>query len=261
MDFISSPSNFLVKQCIRLDKKRERESSGLFLIEGLREIQLASKSGIVIQHLIFNSKWQEADRNLFEQEIPAQKYTQFSDEVFSKVSYRDSVANALAICVLNRREINDLVLPQNALVLILESLEKPGNIGAIFRSADAVGVDAIILANPVVDMFNANLIRSSLGSLFTVPSVKESNEVVHDWLRKHNFNIVATWLEASSDHFSADYSGNTAIVMGSEAFGISEFWQEKASQCVKIPMQGEVDSMNVSTAAAVMMYEAYRQRL
>jgi len=261
MDFISSPSNPLVKQCIRLDKKRERESSGLFLVEGLREIHLASKSGVVIQHLIFNSKWKDEERDLFAKDIEANMYNQFSDEVFSKVSYRDSVTNALAICVLTRRDIDELDLPQNALVLVLESLEKPGNMGAIFRSADAVGIDAIILANPVVDMFNSNLIRSSLGSLFTVPSVSESNEVVHSWLSKHHFNIVATWLEASSDHFSANYSGNTALVMGSEAFGITEFWQEKADQCVKIPMNGEVDSMNVSTAAAVMMYEAYRQRL
>jgi RNA methyltransferase, TrmH family len=261
MDFISSTNNSLIKNVQRLDKKRERHKTGLFLVEGIREITLAAKSGIAIDHLLVNQKWNEANLQSFIEDLDVEKNTQVQDDIFSKISYRGSVANALAICRIKTKMLNELVLPSNAVVLILESLEKPGNIGAIFRSADASGVDAIVVANPNTDILNPNIVRSSLGSLFTVPFATGSNDEILKWLVERKFNIVATWLEASSSHFEADYSGNTAIVMGSEAFGITPFWQENAHKTVKIPMRGEVDSMNVSTATAVVLYESVRQRM
>ncbi|MBI1308152.1 MAG: RNA methyltransferase [Bacteroidetes bacterium] len=261
MDFISSSSNPQIKQITRLDKKREREKSGTFLVEGIREIQLAARSGVEILNLFVNQKWDDEDLLEFERETSAKRITGIETALFEKLTYRGNVKNALALCSWEQRNPDDLVVKDNSVFLVLEALEKPGNIGAIFRSADAAGVDAILIADEVTDMLNPNVIRASLGTLFTVPFVTGSNEEIYQWLRSKKFRIISTWLEASKSHYLADYSGKSAIVMGSEAFGITEFWQKNTDETVKIPMRGEADSMNVSTATAVMIYESLRHRL
>lgn len=261
MELITSPSNALVKQIVKLDKNRERERSGLFVVEGIREITLAAASGIELEHLMLNERWAEPAIQTFVEQTKPNRVVMFSNELFAKVSYRQSVANALAICRWSVPSIDKLKVDAPGLVLVLESVEKPGNLGAIFRTADAAGIDAIIVANPVANIFNTNTIRASLGSLFTVPFASGTNEEVLDWLQTHQYQIWASSLEAYIPHFEANFKGDTAILMGSEARGISTFWEKAAHQMIKIPMRGHVDSMNVSTAAAVLIYEAIRQRL
>ena len=149
---------------------------------------------------------------------------------------------------------------KDALVVVLEQIEKPGNLGAIFRTADAAGIDAIIIANEHGDVFNPNVVRASLGTLFTVPFAIASNSEAWKFLSENAFKVYATYLEATKPHFEVDMTGNTALVMGSEAYGITDFWIENNSDLIKIPMNGQADSLNVSTASAIAIYEGVRQR-
>ncbi|MFT4523372.1 MAG: TrmH family RNA methyltransferase [Bacteroidia bacterium] len=262
MQEISSIKNPIVKKLQALHKKKGRLEHDQFLVEGIREIGLALESGAHIEEVFFNLYWNEADLIEFLKEYPKVKTYLLADEVFDKLSYRDSVANCLASCRLFDTDLKKLSLPPNALVLVLEAIEKPGNMGAIFRTADAAGADAVIIANANTDIYNPNVIRASLGSVFTVPFAIGSNKDVLHFLRKHQFKIYSTFLEGSIPHYSVDMkSQSTALVMGSEAFGITKFWQEESDAFIKIPMHGKVDSMNVSTAAAVVTYEAHRQRM
>ncbi len=167
---------------------------------------------------------------------------------------------SLAFFTLLPTDLNRLELADNALVIVLEAIEKPGNMGAIFRTADAAGVDAILIADANTDFYNPNVIRASLGTVFTVPFAMASNEECYHYLSQRDFNIYSTYLEGAVPHFDVDMSLNTALVMGSEAFGITSFWIENTKQSIKIPMRGKADSMNVSTAAAVVVFEAIRQR-
>lgn len=243
-----------------LNKKRGRTTYGQFLVEGIREIEMAIDSGLQPDEILFNRHWQPDDLTKFQSKLTEAKSFVTDDIVFEKISYRDSVANAVAVFPLFNTELNSLKLPDNPLVLVLEAIEKPGNLGAIFRTADAAGVDAIIISNANTDFYNPNVIRASLGTVFSVPFAIASNEETLAFLQSNTFEIYSTYLAGSVPHFDVDMVKNTALVMGSEAFGISPFWIDNTSQCIKIPMRGKVDSMNVSTAAAVVIYEAIRQR-
>ena len=261
MEHISSASNNLIKHIIRLEKKRERFAQKQIVVEGIREIIKLSKSGIQPIAMVLNEHWQGEELQNFTDQVAAQRVVTASDDVFRKICYREGVANAVAICPMPSTSLEHLQVPGNPLIIILEALEKPGNIGAIFRSADAAGADAVILANPLTDAFNPNIIRASLGTLFSVPFAEADNESVHAWLRKHSFQIISTYLEANQSPYGENLDRPTAIVMGTEATGISDFWINHSDALVKIPMHGEADSMNVSTSAAVILYEAVRQRL
>lgn len=243
-----------------LNKKRGRTQHQQFFVEGIREIQVALESGLVPTEILYNSKWDVDQLTQFRGQLPQTQEYLLTDEVFEKISYRGSVANALACFRLFNTSLDQLNLKQSALVLVLEAIEKPGNMGAIFRTADAAGVDAILIANPNTDFYNPNVIRASLGTVFSVPFAIGTNEACLDFLKENNFQIYSTYLEASTPHYSVDMKGDTALVLGSEAFGISPFWIEHAHETIKIPMHGLADSMNVSTATAVTVFEAVRQR-
>lgn len=243
-----------------LNKKRGRTTYGQFLVEGIREIEMALESGLQPDEILFNHHWNDAERAAFQARLSGAKTFIVDDIVFDKISYRDSVANAVAVFPLFNTEIQSLTLPKIPLVLVLESIEKPGNLGAIFRTADAAGIDAIIITNANTDFYNPNVIRASLGTVFTVPFAISTNEVTLDFLKTNAFQVYSTYLEGAVPHFDVDMKKSTALVMGSEAFGITPFWIENATTCIKIPMHGKADSMNVSTAAAVVVYEAIRQR-
>lgn len=257
---ISSLKNPLIKKIQSLNKKRGRESNHLFLVEGIREVELAIESGLHPTEMLFNHCWANDDLEAYAEKVECEKQFLLDEQVFEKISYRSSVPNVLATFSLFNTRLDNLKLPKNSIVLVLESIEKPGNLGAIFRTADAAGVDAIIIANANTDFYNPNVIRASLGTVFTVPFAICSNEACLQFLAENRFNIFSTYLEGAIPHFEVDMSKNTAIVMGSEAFGITNFWAENAHKCIKIPMLGKADSMNVSTATAVVVYEAVRQR-
>ncbi len=260
MQEISSVKNPLVKKVMALNKKKGRTIHGQFLVEGIREIQMAIEAGIQPIEILYNEYWQPEELERFRQSVGDSKDYILSDAVFEKISYRSSVANALAIFPLFDTNLSSLNLQGNSLILVLEAIEKPGNMGAIFRTADAAGIDAIIIANANTDFYNPNVIRASLGTVFTVPFAICNNEDCLEFLNSNNFNIYSTYLEASVPHFDVDMANSTALVMGSEAFGITDFWVDHANTCIKIPMRGKADSMNVSTAAAVVVYEGIRQR-
>ncbi len=180
--------------------------------------------------------------------------------VFEKLAFGERSEGLVAVAVPPDLALDHLVLPSEALVAVLEGIEKPGNIGAVLRSADAAGVAAVIVADEGTDLFNPNAIRASLGAIFTVPVAAASSREVLDWLRRQGFSIYAAWLDGTEDYSRVPYHGRSAVVLGSEAHGLSDLWRGEGITRVRLPMCGVVDSLNVSAAAAVLFYEAVHQR-
>ena len=181
--------------------------------------------------------------------------------VFEKIAYRESTGGVIALAEQKHHRLDDIQLKQNPLVLILESVEKPGNLGAILRTADAAGVDAVVICDPQTDFYNPNVIRSSVGCVFTNQIAAATSEDTINWLKRNNIKIYTTYLKASKPYHEVDFGVPSAVVMGTEATGLSDIWVKNSDMNIIIPMQGKIDSMNVSTAAAVVIFEATRQRL
>jgi len=257
---ITSVQNPLIKQFVLLqEKSRERKKSGLFIIEGQREIQLALRGGYVLKHLLFCSDIiSEEELNAINSEIDTIEITR---EIYKKLAYRTTTEGVLAIANSKNLALSaDTITTPNPLILIAEAPEKPGNIGAILRTADAAKVDAVIIANPKTDMYNPNSIRSSLGCLFTNNVATGSTTEIIEYLSSKNISIYCAALQASVPYNTCDFTKGTAIVVGTEATGLSQEWLKKSTQNIIIPMQGEIDSMNVSVAAGILIFEAKRQR-
>ncbi|MFT5512336.1 MAG: TrmH family RNA methyltransferase [Bacteroidia bacterium] len=257
---LTSIKNPTIKKVIALNKKRGRDLHGQFLVEGIREVEMALEAGLQPVEALLNPHWDNEALQQFITRLEGTNVYKLDNDVFDKISYRDSVANVVAVFPLFNTNLARLELASNALVLVLEAIEKPGNLGAIFRTADAAGIDAVIITNANTDFYNPNVIRASLGTVFTVPFAIASNDETLSYLSEKQFNIYSTYLNATEPHFNVDMKRSTALVMGSEANGITSHWVENADQCIKIPMRGKADSMNVSTSAAVVIYEAIRQR-
>ena len=183
-----------------------------------------------------------------------------SEEVYAKISYREGTEGIIAEVRTPERRLEDLVLPEKPLVVVLESVEKPGNLGAVLRSADAAGADAVLVCDPLTDLWNPNLIRASVGAVFTVPCVACSSEAAIAFLRARGIRILTAQLQDSSLYYDCDMTGGTAIVMGTEATGLTPVWREAADAHIRIPMLGRLDSLNVSVSAAILLFEAVRQR-
>ncbi|WP_179348281.1 TrmH family RNA methyltransferase [Winogradskyella pacifica] len=258
---ISSVQNPFIKQLALLkEKSRQRKKTRQFLIEGKRELSLAIKGGYNIDTLLFYPE-------LFS-ESEAQAMSQYnieiieiSKDVFQKLAHRDTTEGVIAVVNSKKHTLEDLKFEsKNPLILVAEAPEKPGNIGAILRTADAANVDAVIIANPKSDLYNPNIIRSSVGCVFTTEIATASSDEAIAFLKKYNFNIFSAILQESEPYHSQDYTLPTAIVVGTEATGLSEEWREAATKNISIPMQGEIDSMNVSVAAGILIFEAKRQR-
>ena len=261
---ISSVQNPLIKKVISLkEKSRDRRKSGLFVIEGLREIELACKGTYSLQSIFFCAKiaTEESVRQLIKKTGYNPELIEVSQEVYQKLAYRKKTEGIIAIACSKDHELNKLSLKsQNPLILVAEAPEKPGNIGALLRTADAANIDAVIIANSNGDLYNPNIIRSSVGCLFTVNVAIGSTEEVINYLRKNNIAIYCAALSASCNYTDLDYKQSSAIVVGTEATGLTSDWLEESDQNVIIPMQGEIDSMNVSVSAAILIFEAKRQR-
>lgn len=267
---ITSLQNPLIKQIIQLqEKSRERRKNNLFVIEGLREISLALKGGYVIKTLLFCSEI-ISEEEFSKLKISTSNETEFieiTSEVYQKLAYRSSTEGVIAIAKTKNLNILSLKFSTakapnsyHPLILVIEAPEKPGNIGALLRTADAANVDAVIIANPKTDLFNPNIIRSSVGCLFTNNIAIGSSSEIISFLKEKKINIYCAALQASVSYDTCNFKESTAIVVGTEATGLSEEWLENSYQNIIIPMQGEIDSMNVSVAAGILIFEAKRQR-
>ncbi|SEQ51312.1 RNA methyltransferase, TrmH family [Hyunsoonleella jejuensis] len=261
MKTITSSQNTYIKELVQLkDKSRERRKTGLFLIEGQREISLALKGGYQLETILFYSELFPIEQlnNLATQPTNT---IEISKEVYQKLAYRATTEGVLAVAKSKPNSLTDLKLDtDHPLILVAEAPEKPGNIGAILRTADAANVDAVIIANPKTDLYNPNIIRSSVGCVFTNSIATGTTEEIISFLKAQSITIYCAALQASVDYHTQDYTKPTAIVVGTEATGLSDLWLESSTQNIIIPMQGEIDSMNVSVAAGILIFEAKRQR-
>lgn len=257
---ITSAQNPYIKSLVLLQEKaKERKKTGTFLIEGLREIELATKGGYTIETILFLPEIvSESQINkLLNKQI---NLIEISKEVYQKLAYRDTTEGILAVAQTKSYSLSDLQLPEKPLILVAEAPEKPGNIGAMLRTADAANLDAVIIANPKSDMFSPNIVRSSVGCLFTNQIATGTTAEIISFLTAKNINFYAATLQNSTSYHEQDYTNPTALVVGTEATGLSEEWRDAATQNIIIPMQGVIDSMNVSVAAAILIFEAKRQR-
>ena len=259
---ISSFQNPLIKKVLLLQEKaKERKKSSLFIIEGKREIKLALKGGYKINTLLFCSDIiSENDASNF-LNTDVNNLIEISIEVYKKIAYRTSTEGIIAISESKDVSLSNLKLKNhNQLILVAEAPEKPGNIGAILRTADAANVDAVIIANPKTDLYNPNIIRSSIGCLFTNTLATGSTSEIITFLKEKKINIFSAILQESEPYYTQDFTRNTAIIVGTESTGLSQEWRTTSYKNIHIPMQGEIESMNVSVAAGILLFEVKRQR-
>ena len=260
MKQILSVQNSFIKSLVQLqEKSKARKASGTFLIEGKREIELALKSNYEVEKVLFLPEIiSENEINLL---VPKSiELIEISKDVYAKLAYRDSTEGIIAIAKIKNLELSNLKLPKNPLILVLEAIEKPGNLGAMLRTADAANIDLVIIADSKTDLYSPNTVRSSLGCLFTNQIVVTSSDQAIAFLKTHNIQIFVATLQNSTTYYTQNFSHSTALVVGSEAHGLSQTWRDNATQNIIIPMEGLIDSMNVSVAAAILLFEAKRQR-
>lgn len=257
---ITSIQNPLIKSLVLLQEKaKARKQSGTFLIEGKREIELAIKGNYQLETILFLPELitENEINKLVKSKV---ELIEITKEVYQKLAYRDTTEGILAIAKTKTLSLNDLKLPGNALILVMESIEKPGNIGAMLRTCDAANIDAVIIANPKTDLYNPNIVRSSVGCLFTNQIATDTTENVIQFLKDKKIAIFGATLQNSNFYHTQDYTTASALVVGTEATGLTQAWRDNATQNIIIPMQGEIDSMNVSVASAILLFEAKRQR-
>ena len=260
---ISSLQNPRVKQLVKLRDRRLRDEAGVFLVEGFREVRRALEKRVALTEIYFSPDWflGENEPALIEQARAAGAAVfELTKDAFAKVAYRERPDGLLAVAPQWKRALADLALPAEPLLLVVEAIEKPGNLGTILRSADAAGCDAVIVCDPVTDIFNPNVVRASTGVLFSVPLAVEESARVLAWLREKKIRAIATTPAAEKIYTDADLRGPLAVVMGSEQFGLSEFWLKNCDLSVRIPMAGQADSLNVAMATIIALFEAVRQR-
>jgi len=253
---ITSLQNERVKRVVRLrDEKRQRQREGLIVVEGWDEIHLALASGLKPQTIFTAPDLVSRPIN-----VPLADVVTVNRPAFEKMSYRENPDGWLAIFPMPRRSLASLALRDSPLIVVTESVEKPGNLGAILRTADAAGVDAVLVCDPRVDVWNPNVIRASRGAVFTVPVIEMENSAALAWLREQKIGILAATPAAKLLYTDTNLRQPVAIVVGTEDEGLTPFWLEQADLKVQIPMMGRVNSLNVSIATALIVYEAVRQR-
>ena len=261
IETITSAQNPKIRTLLALqEKSKERRKNGLFVVEGRRELLHCVEAGYkphtiffcpeIISTGDFDEIADKCDCN----------YIELPQHLYDKVAYRGGTEGVIAELHCKEMSLDALNLKENPLVVVLESVEKPGNLGAVLRSADASGVDAVIVCDPLTDMYNPNLIRSSIGAIFTVPAAAATSEETIAWLKAKGIKIYTAQLQDSEWYYDTDMKGGTAIVMGTEATGLTDCWRKAADAHIKIPMLGKLDSLNVSVSAAILMFEAVRQR-
>lgn len=271
IDNITSAQNPKIKELLALqEKSKERKKKGLFVVEGRRELLHCIEAGyepftlFLCPEIISSDDRREIEQAIMDgnrttgQRMPA--VIEIPQHLYDKVAYRGGTEGVIAEMYCKDMGLETLALKENPLVVVLEAVEKPGNLGAVLRSADAAGADAVIVCDPLTDMYNPNLIRSSIGAIFTVPVATASTEECINWLKDKGIKIYTAQLQDSEWYYDTDMKGGSAIVMGTEATGLTDTWRMAADAHIKIPMLGHLDSLNVSVSAAILLYEAVRQR-
>lgn len=257
MIFIESPQNSKIKNLLKLqNKSRERKKQGLFVVEGTQEVRLALDSGFVPEEFF-------VCEDIFKNAIliPQAQINFVSKTLYEKIAYRETTGGIIGIFKMRENSLSDIKITDNVLIVVLESVEKPGNLGAILRTCDGAGVNALIVCDPLVDFYNPNVIRSSVGTVFTNRISSESKENVIKWLKSNGISIYSTFLrEDTKTLFEVSFQRKSAIILGTENSGLTDDWINHSDELIKIPMDGKVDSLNVSNAAAICIYEAMRQR-
>ncbi len=261
MKDIQSIQNPTIKTILKLqEKSRERKKMGLFIIEGKREITLAINGDYSLKTILFCEELiakEDVDLMLND----AVELITISKEVYQKIAYRDTTEGIIAVVNTKKLGLESLEFKTTTpLILVAEAPEKPGNIGAILRTADAANLDAVLIANPKTDLYNPNIIRSSVGCVFTNQIATGTSAEIIQFLKEKNVHMYATTLQNSNEYHKENYTQASAIVVGTEATGLTQEFRDAATQNINIPMQGAIDSMNVSVAAAIVIFEAKRQR-
>lgn len=256
---ITSARNERIRQVLELqEKSRTRRALGLFVVEGRRELEHCLEAGYELDSVFWCPEiLPELPQELIGGDVPVSELTA---ELYGKIAYRGGTEGLVARVKSRPHTLDDLALKENPLIVVLESVEKPGNLGAVFRSADAAGADAVIICDPLTDLYNPNLIRSSIGGVFTVQSAVCDSASAISWLKARGMKILTAQLQDSSWYYDVDMKGGTAIVIGTEATGLTEQWREAADAHIRIPMLGALDSLNASVSAAILLFEAVRQR-
>ncbi|MDR1527312.1 MAG: RNA methyltransferase [Dysgonamonadaceae bacterium] len=262
METISSLQNNRIKNIQKLSTKhRERKEQGLFVIEGARELSLAIAGGYVLDSVyVCPGLFAKSDYPEVLRTVPATMVYEVSEIVFQKVAYREGSDGILALAQPQSHLLSDLQLSDNPFIIVLEAIEKPGNLGAVLRTADAAQADAVVVCDLLTDIYNPNIIRSSVGCVFTVPVAIGTNEETLTFLQNRRIQTVAAELTATQGYQDTDFISPSAIVMGTEADGLTDFWLTHADKRIKIPMRGKIDSLNVSVSTAILTFEAMRQR-
>ena len=252
---ITSAQNPKIKNLLLLqEKSRARRDQGLFVVEGRRELEHCLEGGFTVKTLFV------CPEITGEEVLPSPAIIEIPLELYKKVAYRDSTEGIIAEVEYKALTLEDLHLPENPLIVVLESVEKPGNLGAVLRSADAAGADAVLIGDPLTDLYNPNLIRASIGAVFTVPVVAAPSADIIAFLKDRGIQILTAQLQDSSLYYDVDMTRGTAIVMGTESTGLTPIWRQAADAHIRIPMLGRLDSLNVSVSAAILLFEAVRQR-
>lgn len=260
---LASPSNPRIKSAARLRDRRERESTGLTLVDGARELRRALDAGVdvveafVCEPLLAGEDARAALDLLHTARVPV---TTTTETAFAKLAFGDRAEGLVAVVRAPNLRLSELTLPDDALLIVVEGVEKPGNVGAVLRSADGAGADALIAASPRTDLANPNVIRASAGTIFAIPMAAAPSGDVITWLRERGVRIVATRVDAERPYTEADLTGSIALVFGSETDGLTTAWEGDDVEPVRLPMHGVADSLNVSVSAAILLYEARRQR-
>ena len=263
MNEISSSQNPLIKEILLLQSKsKERKNRNTIVIEGQKEISIAQNAGVCFKKILFCPdiiSFEEVEKIVGKQTEKTEIFS-ISNAVFSKISYRETTGGLIVLAEMPNKNLADLQVTEQAVFIVLEAVEKPGNLGAICRVADAAQVSGVIICDPHTDIYNPNAIRSSLGCVFSVDVVNASFDETFDWLNRHKINSFAAELTASEFYHTLDLRGKIALVFGTEATGLTEKWIKNADKRIKIPMGGIIDSLNVTSSVAILTYEAMRQR-
>ena len=255
---ITSTQNPRIKHLLLLQQKSaQRRADGLFVVEGQREVEHCLAAGYKLRTLFVCEEISPLPQHLSGvggQIVPV------APNVYERIAYRGGTEGIVAVVEERRLGLRDLKLSASPLIVVLESVEKPGNLGAVLRSADAAGADAVIVCDPLTDLYNPNLIRSAVGALFTVPCVACSTEECIAFFKEKGIRILTAQLQDSRLYYDTPMAEATAIVMGTEATGLTDQWRKAADAHIRIPMLGRLDSLNVSVSAAILLFEAVRQR-
>jgi len=261
MEKITSIQNPRIKQILQLSKNKERREQGLVAMEGARELGLALDAGYIPESIFLCQEvFSKSEYPSLINRLPRERIVEITPAVFDKLAYRENSDGLIALIKPKNHDISNLKISENPFIIILESVEKPGNLGAILRTADASKADAVIVCDPNTDLYNPNVIRSSVGCIFTVQVGIGFSAEILEWLKEKKIESFAAELTSSEWYQESDFTGPSAIIMGTEADGLTNFWLDNANKRIKIPMRGKIDSLNVSVSTAILTFEAMRQR-